>query len=97
MVLEAKVKAAEEVGFGFGDLEGGVVIARFDEGGALLQAFARPLAEGRVFPGEGTRLKVGRADFELSADAGDQAFSLHAGLAEFEEKQAFFSAWRHRP
>ena len=70
-----------------------MVVASPDEGRTLLQSFAGALAEHRVFAGQRARLEVGRADFELSADTGDEAFSQHAGLAEFNKEQALFTAW----
>ena len=77
----------EEVGVGFGGLEGGVLVAAPDERRALFEAFAGALAERRVFAGERAGFEVGGAELELAADAGDEAFDLH-GSAELQEARA---------
>ena len=63
-----------------------MLVAAAHERRALFEAFAGPLAECGVFAGEGTRLEVGGAEFELTADAGDEAFDLH-GSAELQQSR----------
>ena len=75
---------AEEVGVGFGGLECGVFVAAAHQRGALFEAFAGPQAQRRVFAGQRTSLEIRRPEFELAADAGDEAFGLH-GSTEFEQ------------
>jgi len=77
----------EEIGFGFGGLERGVLVAAAHQRGALLETFAGAHAQGRVFAGQRTGLEVRRPEFELAADAGDEAFGLH-GSTEFEQPGA---------
>ena len=68
---------AQEIGFRFGDLEGGMFITTADEGGALFEAFADAHAERGILAGERTRFEVRRAQFELPADACDETFGQH--------------------